>query len=108
MRGAVQATPTAVSFLTGRLWDPVAETREHGVVGFVKGYRPPKQPDTIFVWQIGVSNELQGHGLGGRMLMSLAERCARPLSARVRAASPHPAVRVAACPLRVCSSWRPP
>uniref|UniRef100_A0A7S1CQ62 L-2,4-diaminobutyric acid acetyltransferase n=1 Tax=Bicosoecida sp. CB-2014 TaxID=1486930 RepID=A0A7S1CQ62_9STRA len=44
--------------------------------GFVFGYRPPRKPDTLFVWQIGVSPDAAGKGLGGRMLDALADRAA--------------------------------
>jgi len=42
----------------------------HGerLVGFASGYRPPSQPDTIFLWQIGVDPTVQGQGLGRRLL----------------------------------------
>ncbi|MCA9541855.1 MAG: diaminobutyrate acetyltransferase [Myxococcales bacterium] len=41
------------------------------LVGFVAAYRPPKRPDVIFVWQIGVHAEARGQGLGGRLLNAL-------------------------------------
>ncbi|MCM5569732.1 diaminobutyrate acetyltransferase [Burkholderiaceae bacterium FT117] len=45
----------------------VAE-RGDTVVGAVVGYHPPRQPDTAFVWQVGVLPELRGQGLGSRLL----------------------------------------
>ncbi|HLU61470.1 MAG TPA: diaminobutyrate acetyltransferase [Gammaproteobacteria bacterium] len=36
--------------------------------GFVLAYRPPAQPEDIFVWQIGVLPELRGRGIGRKML----------------------------------------
>lgn len=45
----------------------VAE-RAGEVVGFVAGYRPPTQPEAVFVWQVGVAPSARGQGLGGRML----------------------------------------
>lgn len=49
---------------------------DHGVIGFIGGYRPPTHPDAVFVWQIGVHPRGQGHGLGGRMLDVLWENVA--------------------------------
>ena len=44
------------------------------VVGWVSGYVRPDEPDTIFVWQVAVSQKARGHGLGGRMLAALLDR----------------------------------
>ena len=43
-------------------------------VGFVMGYRIPEQPDSLFVWQVGVSKLAQGQGLGLRLLQALVEQ----------------------------------
>lgn len=48
----------------------VAET-EGKVVGFVGAYRPPRKPDVIFVWQIGVDGEMRGRSVGKRLLHHL-------------------------------------
>jgi L-2,4-diaminobutyric acid acetyltransferase len=57
------------------------------LAGFVLGYRPPSDPQAIFVWQVGVAPVARGRGVGGRMLDALLERpgCrdARWLSATV-------------------------
>ncbi len=50
----------------------VAE-HEGDLWGFVVGYRPPKEPDTLFVWQIAVSSKARGQGLGSRLLRQLLE-----------------------------------
>lgn len=47
---------------------------EDGLAGFVLSYRPPRQPDTIFVWQIAVARGARGRGLGGSLLLSLVRR----------------------------------
>ncbi len=47
------------------------------VCGYVIGYRPPEQPDTLFVWQVGVAVEFQGKGLGNKLLTALVD-AARP------------------------------
>lgn len=51
----------------------VAE-RGGAVVGFVTAYIPPKQPDTLFVWQVGVAEGERGNGLASRMLDELLQR----------------------------------
>lgn len=38
------------------------------IVGAVIGYRPPREPDAAFVWQVGVLPDYRGLGLGLRML----------------------------------------
>jgi L-2,4-diaminobutyric acid acetyltransferase len=42
--------------------------------GFITGYRIPERPNTLFVWQVGVSPEGRGQGLAARMLLGLLER----------------------------------
>lgn len=44
------------------------------LVGFISAYIPPAQPDTLFVWQVAVSDEARGQGLAGRMLDEILER----------------------------------
>jgi L-2,4-diaminobutyric acid acetyltransferase len=44
------------------------------IVGFVSGYIPPAKTDTLFVWQVAVSNRARGYGLGKRMLLNLLQR----------------------------------
>lgn len=51
------------------------------LVGFISAYRPPRQPDTLFVWQVAVADEARKQGLAGRMLDALL---ARPACADVR------------------------
>lgn len=69
----------------------------HGIVaergadlaGFVAAYRPPSDPETVFVWQVGVAPAGRGQGLGKRLLHALvrqpANRDARYLTATVDA-----------------------
>ena len=42
-------------------------------VGAIIGYRPPREPASVFVWQIGVAPAMQGRGLGLRMLKAWKE-----------------------------------
>jgi L-2,4-diaminobutyric acid acetyltransferase len=51
----------------------VAESSE-GLVGFVSAYRPPRQPDTVFVWQIAVAEEARGQGLAMALLEEILSR----------------------------------
>lgn len=44
------------------------------VIGFVTAYVPPGQPDTLFVWQIGVDPAYRGNGIGRRLLERLLTR----------------------------------
>jgi L-2,4-diaminobutyric acid acetyltransferase len=53
----------------------VAE-QDGALVGFVSGFRRPDAPDTLFVWQVAVSAEARGHGVGGRLLRAVLDRAA--------------------------------
>lgn len=46
------------------------------VVGFVLGFCLPAEPDTLFVWQIGVDERVRGEGIAGQMLDVLVTRVA--------------------------------
>lgn len=46
------------------------------IIGFALAYIPPRQPGTLFVWQIGVSAAARGQGLASRMLDELLDRTA--------------------------------
>jgi diaminobutyrate acetyltransferase len=48
-----------------------------GPEGFVLGVRPPAEPDTLFVWQVGVAPSARGRGHGLAMLRWLVDE-ARP------------------------------
>ena len=49
----------------------VRERAANRLVGFVTGYRLPSQPDTLFVWQVGVAKQARGEGLASRLLDGL-------------------------------------
>ncbi|MCA1939708.1 MAG: diaminobutyrate--2-oxoglutarate transaminase [Caenispirillum bisanense] len=51
----------------------VVAERDGRVVGFVIGFVPPTQPDTIFVWQVGVAPSEKGRGVGKRLLDAFLE-----------------------------------
>ena len=44
------------------------------MVGFVSGYILPNQADTLFVWQVAVSEKARGQGLAKKMVLALLER----------------------------------
>lgn len=44
------------------------------LIGFVTGFKPPHEPDTLFVWQIAVSDHYRGQGLGTRLLHQLVSQ----------------------------------
>lgn len=43
-------------------------------VGWISAYILPNDPETLFVWQVAVSDRARGRGLGRRMLFELLER----------------------------------
>jgi diaminobutyrate acetyltransferase len=51
----------------------VAE-RDDELAGWISGYRLPREPSRLFVWQVAVSPNARGQGLAGRMLDALLER----------------------------------
>jgi L-2,4-diaminobutyric acid acetyltransferase len=44
------------------------------LVGFVSAYRPPTDPDVLFVWQVAVKSTARGKGLAKTMIQTLLER----------------------------------
>ena len=44
------------------------------IVGWISGYIPPNEPDTLFVWQVAVGEAGRGRGLAKRMLDAILER----------------------------------
>lgn len=59
----------------------VAAERHGELVGFISGYIPPSQPDTLFIWQVAVAPAARGEGLAKQMLRELL---LRPATAAVR------------------------
>ncbi|WP_017444435.1 diaminobutyrate acetyltransferase [Gayadomonas joobiniege] len=47
---------------------------DNEIVGWVSGYIEPKQPDTLFVWQMAVSEKARGRSLARKMLQHLLVR----------------------------------
>lgn len=54
----------------------VAALRNNELVGFVSGYRIPARPQTLFVWQVAVSEDVRGQGLATRMIEEIIGRSA--------------------------------
>ena len=52
----------------------VAAEKEGDLVGFISGYIPPQQPETVFVWQVAVHEKGRGQGLAKRMLKEIVGR----------------------------------
>jgi L-2,4-diaminobutyric acid acetyltransferase len=52
----------------------VAAEMEGSLVGFVSGYIVPDRPDTLFIWQVAVSESARGVGLASRMLSDILSR----------------------------------
>lgn len=44
------------------------------IVGYVTGYRTPRDPSVYFLWQVGVGKEGRGHGLAVRMTQAILAR----------------------------------
>jgi L-2,4-diaminobutyric acid acetyltransferase len=52
----------------------VAAELDGEIVGFISGYALPERPDTLFVWQVAVSEQTRGVGLASRMLKHILAR----------------------------------
>lgn len=48
--------------------------RGDSLVAFVTAYRPPRRPECLFAWQIGVAASARRRGLAGRLLENLLEQ----------------------------------
>ncbi|HEY0196061.1 MAG TPA: diaminobutyrate acetyltransferase [Methanobacterium sp.] len=44
------------------------------IVGFVSGYVHPYQDDTLFIWQVAVSDHMRGKGIAKQMLLHILKR----------------------------------
>lgn len=52
----------------------VVAERKGEVIGWVSAYVMPKDPETLFVWQVAVSEKARGLGLGTKMLQEILNR----------------------------------
>lgn len=48
--------------------------QDNETLGFLSAYIPPGQPNTIFVWQVAVSEKARGQGLGKRLIREVLMR----------------------------------
>src|SRR5690554_2044835 len=44
------------------------------IVGWMSAYAPPRQPDTLFVWQICVAEAARGQGLAQKLIAAVLAR----------------------------------
>lgn len=49
----------------------VVTEHEGEIVGFITGFRPPREPEAVFVWQVAVAESMRGRGLARRLLDEL-------------------------------------
>jgi len=49
-------------------------TLDDQLVGFVSGYLLPDQEETLFIWQVAVSETARGRGLAGKMIIDILQR----------------------------------
>ena len=52
----------------------VKAERDGILEGWISGYRPPEDPEAMFVWQVAVHQRARGLGLGVAMLGALLQR----------------------------------
>lgn len=52
----------------------VCAKSEGELFGFISGYLIPQRPDTLFIWQVVVSNAARGKGVASRMLNEILNR----------------------------------
>lgn len=45
--------------------------RNQKAVGWVSGYHPPGDPETLFIWQVAIHKSARGEGLGKTMINAL-------------------------------------
>ncbi len=68
---------SAYSYLM--LFDMFRETccvadAEGNITGFISAIRKPSDPETLFVWQVGVALEMRGQGVGKELIRQLLHR----------------------------------
>ncbi|MEV0620899.1 diaminobutyrate acetyltransferase [Nonomuraea sp. NPDC050404] len=61
----------------------VVARADGGVRGFVTGFVRPRDPQTLFVWQVAVDEQWRGRALAGRMLGYLAGTGCRFIEATI-------------------------
>ena len=51
-----------------------SESTGEEVLGFISGYLIPERNNTLFIWQVAVSEQARGLGLAGNMLKQILDR----------------------------------
>jgi L-2,4-diaminobutyric acid acetyltransferase len=54
----------------------IAVNQQNDALGFISGYIKPEQVDTLFIWQVAVSEAARGQGLAKSMLKHILSRSA--------------------------------
>lgn len=49
------------------------------IVGFITGFIPPNQQDTLFIWQVAVDEQYKGQGLATHLIEQLFERVGKQM-----------------------------
>lgn len=52
----------------------IVATDNHQVIGFISGFTPPEDDETLFIWQIAVDENYRGNGLATRMIHALIDK----------------------------------
>lgn len=52
----------------------VGEDPSGNIASLISAYRPPSQPDVLFVWQVAVGEAARGQGIAKRMLREILAR----------------------------------
>ena len=52
----------------------IAAMKQDELVGFISAYVVPERPDTLFIWQVAVSEAARGEGLALKMLEGIVSR----------------------------------
>lgn len=60
----------------------VAE-KDGAIEGWISGYRPPSDPEALFIWQVAIDERARGCGLGVAMLGTLIRRPAAASATRM-------------------------
>jgi len=72
--GSLEQNTAYFYLLMSRMFDEtclVAEDSQGKRLGFVMALRPPRRPQSIFVWQVGVAPEARGKGVATGLLVQL-------------------------------------
>ncbi|MDR9432468.1 MAG: diaminobutyrate acetyltransferase [Spiribacter sp.] len=68
--GTLDLNSSYLYLLLARDFADTCVVAEHDgrLVGFATGYRRPRHPEVVFLWQVGIRPDQQGQGLGKRLV----------------------------------------